>query len=158
MWTGRQALQRGLVDQVGGLATALEVAATLANVPATDKLRVQTMTEPRRGLGFLFGQGASSALTGFRSSASSRTAAEDVMAVCDPSVATTEMASAESLGMGPSLANLGLLPYVAYSLAHSASSRKMLQDLFVSHKDVGTYNPVWQAAIIFLDYALFHIL
>lgn len=76
MWTGQQALQHGLVDHIGGLGKALQVAQLLSQQPALNTTtqcrnttsistavertcsrdvqpscyRVQTLREPRTGL------------------------------------------------------------------------------------------------------------
>lgn len=55
MWTGRQARQRGLVDHLGGLYTALQVAerltrpkgATAEQDQITRTIAVETMRDPR---------------------------------------------------------------------------------------------------------------
>ncbi len=46
VWTGRQALERGLVDELGGLTRALEIAKSLAKIPAGEEVR--TVVWPRR--------------------------------------------------------------------------------------------------------------
>lgn len=46
VWTGRDALERGLVDELGGLDRAIEVARELASVPAGDKLETMELPSP----------------------------------------------------------------------------------------------------------------
>ena len=127
MWTGRQALERGLVDHIGGLHKALNVAVELSDLPPEwlgtgplSGIRVQTFKEPRSGLPFPFGSASSSistlamgvlnSLFGLNlisnhiastpvllpdSSTSSsgggvRRSADNVLAICDESVACTD--------------------------------------------------------------------
>jgi protease-4 len=40
IWTGRQAKENGLIDDVGGLDRAIEIAKELAEIPAEDKVTV----------------------------------------------------------------------------------------------------------------------
>lgn len=46
VWTGRQALERGLVDELGGLAEAIRAAKRLAHVPETHLLEVISLPKP----------------------------------------------------------------------------------------------------------------
>lgn len=46
VWTGRQALERGLVDELGGLAEAFRAAKRLARVPESRLLEVETLPKP----------------------------------------------------------------------------------------------------------------
>ena len=46
VWTGRDALQKGLVDELGGLDRALEAARELASVPANEKLEMLELPAP----------------------------------------------------------------------------------------------------------------
>lgn len=54
VWTGRQAKDRGLVDHIGGLAKAVEVAKSRADMTDTPFVRVQSISEPY-GLAKLLG-------------------------------------------------------------------------------------------------------
>ena len=47
MWTGRQALANGLVDELGGLTRAVEVARELAEVPADEEVTVAHFPQKR---------------------------------------------------------------------------------------------------------------
>jgi protease-4 len=47
VWTGRQALERGLVDRLGGLDTAIDVAKTRAKIPAEDAVEIVVYPAPR---------------------------------------------------------------------------------------------------------------
>ena len=123
VWTGRQALQRSLVDEIGGLDKALELAAELAErsaPPQSAKValggekRVQTLREPRSGLPFPFAGGASAG-----QGVGAGGAGDGVLALCDEAVACTGLVSPRVLGVGPAVASLGLGPAVAYALAHS---------------------------------------
>jgi protease-4 len=49
VWTGRQALENGLVDEVGGLDRAIEVARELAEIPEDEKVTIVHYPE-RKGL------------------------------------------------------------------------------------------------------------
>jgi len=46
VWTGRQALERRLVDELGGLSEAIRAAKRLAGVPETRLLEVETLPKP----------------------------------------------------------------------------------------------------------------
>jgi Peptidase family S49 len=145
VWTGRQALEHGLVDHIGGLHKALKIAVELSDLPPEwlgagpmSGVRVQTFKEPRSGLPFPFG-GASArspleflgSLLGMKSEEVSLgslprspfgfggAATDDILAVCDDSVACTGLVSAQTLGVGPAVTALGLSPSLAYNLAHS---------------------------------------
>ena len=137
VWTGRQALQRGLVDKIGGLHLALLLCSNLAERSVSpmvmkkalsDKLRIQTYVAPRSGFP-IPGVGSNARASGFNFCSMSTgvndgsNGSEDkagVMTICDESLASTGLVSTELLGIGPATASLGLSPALAYSLSHSA--------------------------------------
>ena len=47
VWTGRQALDHGLVDELGDFQTALDLACAAAELSADDRVRVRTISAPR---------------------------------------------------------------------------------------------------------------
>jgi protease-4 len=47
VWTGAQAKERGLVDEIGGLEKSIEIAKQLANLPADKDVRRVVFPEPR---------------------------------------------------------------------------------------------------------------
>ena len=47
VWTGRQAKENGLVDELGGLAKAIAVAKDLAKIPAADEVEVVVYPQPK---------------------------------------------------------------------------------------------------------------
>jgi protease IV len=53
VWTGADALERGLVDELGGLHEAIARAKELAGISAETKVRVRVYPPPRRPLGAL---------------------------------------------------------------------------------------------------------
>ncbi|MBI3783318.1 MAG: signal peptide peptidase SppA [Deltaproteobacteria bacterium] len=61
VWTGRQALRAGLIDQIGGLQRAIDEAKNLLGVAAETPVVLETFPKPRpiwhlpRGFGFPFG-------------------------------------------------------------------------------------------------------
>jgi protease-4 len=57
VWSGAQAKERGLVDEFGGLDRAIEVAKSLANIPASKEVRRVIFPAPRTLLQELFGGG-----------------------------------------------------------------------------------------------------
>ena len=64
VWTGAQARQRGLVDHLGGFATAIERARALAEIGANERIQLRFYPAPRspfEELGQLFGASAESA-------------------------------------------------------------------------------------------------
>ena len=150
VWTGRQALQIGLVDQIGGLETALQIAADRAAFPLKSlkidiggrRLSVQTMQDPGSGFPFPFGSWAmiDSILWGlgpFRgSSKPDHTTDNEVGKVlCDETLASTGLVSADSLGIGSVVQSMGLSGGVGYAVAHSAVGGLMTQLMgYVSSK------------------------
>ena len=61
VWTGQQALERGLVDALGGYATAMELAKRAAGVAPAAPVAVVDFTPRKGGLGALFRGGAAAA-------------------------------------------------------------------------------------------------
>ena len=55
VWTGAQAKERGLVDELGGLEKSIEIAKQLANLPADKDVRRVVFPEPRPFLQEIFG-------------------------------------------------------------------------------------------------------
>ncbi|PYS49098.1 MAG: signal peptide peptidase SppA [Acidobacteria bacterium] len=55
VWTGAQAKEKGLVDEIGGLDHAIEVARALANIPADKGVRRVILPYPRGFFDNLFG-------------------------------------------------------------------------------------------------------
>ncbi len=55
VWTGAQAKEKGLVDEIGGLDKAVEVARQLANIPADKGVRRVILPYPRNFFDNLFG-------------------------------------------------------------------------------------------------------
>ncbi len=55
VWTGRQAEAGGLVDQLGGLHRAIEVAKELAGIPVDETVTVEHFPESRSALEVLLG-------------------------------------------------------------------------------------------------------
>ena len=126
MWTGRQGLQRGLVDVIGGLPTALQIAASMSDISfssTTSTLPVQTLAEPQSGfpLPFPFASRASS-MDGIDQNIDS-----EVLALCDSSVSIMGLASDEALGLSPFLSKLGLPLPVSFALASNKGFRTLFQ-------------------------------
>jgi protease-4 len=63
VWTGRQAAENGLIDELGGLDRAVEVAKELAGIPATEGVKIEHFPERMSLLASLFdgGDGAANA-------------------------------------------------------------------------------------------------
>jgi protease-4 len=59
VWTGTQAKQNGLVDEFGGLETAINIAKQLANLPADKDVRRVVFPEPRPFFENIFGSDSS---------------------------------------------------------------------------------------------------
>ncbi len=55
VWTGRQAKTNGLLDELGGLDRAIEVAKELAGIPADEKITILHYPEKKGVLGSIFG-------------------------------------------------------------------------------------------------------
>lgn len=60
VWTGAQAKERGLVDELGGLEKSIEIAKQLADLPADKDVRRVVFPAPRPFLEELFGSGEDS--------------------------------------------------------------------------------------------------
>ncbi|MEQ1490292.1 MAG: signal peptide peptidase SppA [Terricaulis sp.] len=63
VWTGQQAMERGLVDHLGGFSVALERARALAGIEANDRVQLRfypTVESPFDALGGLFGASSES--------------------------------------------------------------------------------------------------
>ena len=140
MWTGRQALNIGLVDHIGGLNKALKIAANLANLPANvgsaapvGSFRVQTFKEPKSGLPFPFGSASASA---------NGRAATDILAVCDDSIACSGLVSSETLGISPIFEILGLNRLFAYNVAYTSVGDAFVKAIqsFLSTSKVASNN------------------
>jgi len=56
VWTGRQAIEIGLVDELGGLDKALDLAKSLAGIPADEDVRLVVWPQKTSLLGTIFGQ------------------------------------------------------------------------------------------------------
>jgi ClpP class serine protease len=54
IWSGRDALDIGLIDELGGLAEAIEAARTMANIPPSAELKIVHYPRPS-SLGEIFG-------------------------------------------------------------------------------------------------------
>ena len=58
IWTGRQAKERGLVDELGGLSTAIAAAKKLAGIPAEEDVTLVVWPKRRSLWDTLFGRPA----------------------------------------------------------------------------------------------------
>ena len=56
VWTGRQALELKLVDELGGLDTAIKVAKKLSGIPAEEEVRLVVWPKKRKIMDILFGR------------------------------------------------------------------------------------------------------
>lgn len=63
VWTGTQAKQNGLVDELGGLEKAIEIAKQLANLPADKDVRRVVFPEPQPFFEQFFGSGEDGTFT-----------------------------------------------------------------------------------------------
>lgn len=101
VWTGRQALRRGLVDRIGGLWAAVRAASYLAELDIDKKgLIIQVLKEPKSPFASPFGIGGRSASTFYDDN--------DVYYSMDDAVAYTDLVSADSLGVPSILKKTGL--------------------------------------------------
>jgi len=57
VWTGRQAAENGLVDELGGLNRALEIAKDLAGIPRDENVTVRHYPEKKDFLDLISGEG-----------------------------------------------------------------------------------------------------
>ena len=53
IWTGADARERGLVDELGGLSTAIRLARSAAGVPVDAAVRIEQFPAPESGLGLV---------------------------------------------------------------------------------------------------------
>jgi len=110
VWTGKQAQELGLVDRLGGLWAAVRAASHLAEIDTAKRgLCVQTIRAPRSGLGLPFGIGAATATT----------PAQGELFLVDDFVASTGLASPQSLGMSDAFAKIGLGPLASQIITTS---------------------------------------
>ncbi len=63
VWTGTQAKENGLVDEIGGLEKAIEIAKQLANLPADKDVRRVAFPTPRPFFETIFGGGEENTMT-----------------------------------------------------------------------------------------------
>lgn len=113
VWTGRQALQRGLVDHVGGLWKALEVAARLANYADGRSLRMEAM-QPWGWTSLLRRSPWREMVESQGKTALSLAAPADrVLAIGGEEVFSSGLVPAETLGLPPSMqAALAAVPWL----------------------------------------------
>ncbi len=62
VWTGRQALELGLVDELGGLPKAIDAAKSLAGIEAGEEVRLVVWPKRTSFIGSFFGRGESEAV------------------------------------------------------------------------------------------------
>lgn len=137
MWTGRQALKIGLVDHIGGLNKALNIASSLCDLPpaVSPSFRVQTFAEPQGGLPFPFGA----------TSAAASPFGADIQAICDDSIACAGLVSSESLGISPVFNALGLNQLFAYNVAYTSAGTaltKALQSIMTATNSFSAKNGI----------------
>lgn len=84
IWTGRQAKERGLVDETGGLATAIGLAKKLAGIPSDEPVALSVWPKRRSFWGSFFGRRAPE--TGFGARADLRKALEAFRFMAEPRV------------------------------------------------------------------------
>lgn len=106
VWTGRQALNRGLVDRMGGMWAAIRAAAHLAELDTDRGLAVQTLVEPKGAL----------PIPGVGRSAGVSLLSDDMEYCVDDCVVNSDLVSADSLGVPPALRVFGLGPLAARAL------------------------------------------
>lgn len=115
VWTGRQALNRNLVDQIGGLWHAIELCynmTDLRNQKATNQsIRFQYMREQKSGFKLPFGIGSNVKVNSKLS--------DQFIYLCDNSVACTNLVSPELLGVGPYLQGLNIDPLLANAISQA---------------------------------------
>eukprot|EP00981_Chlorochromonas_danica_P000436 scaffold96_cov167-Ochromonas_danica.AAC.43 len=119
VWTGRQALDRGLVDQIGGLWKAVEIASNLSDQTSSSSrkkfgrslkkapIRLQIFRQPMRGLGALLSPNAA---------VNSDKHKENIQAMCGEEVVWSGLIGPDALGMSPALHSLGISPALAAAL------------------------------------------
>lgn len=118
VWTGLQARNRGLVDEIGGLWAALNVAANMTsiNTNKTGFIPVEVLTEQRAGLQIpFFGRSAS-----YSSAVAASSKRDDVfspMAVIDDTIGSLKLAAPESMGISEEMRRLGFGSQTAYTLS-----------------------------------------
>lgn len=103
VWTGRQALNNGLVDRMGGLWAAGRAAAHLADIDVdSNGLTLQVLSEPRSGLP-IPGFGTNTLAPG-----SSGILSDNVDFFVDDCVVDTGLVGADGMGVSPALKPLGI--------------------------------------------------
>lgn len=113
VWTGRQALDRKLIDKIGGLWEAVTLCYNMTDLRDQNKvnqsIRIQYMREPKSGFKLPFGIGSNI-------ETSSIAGSDPFLYFCDSSVACTNLVSPELLGIGPYLKGFSIDPLVIYSI------------------------------------------
>jgi protease-4 len=84
IWTGRQAKERGLVDEIGGLTTAIGLAKKQAGIPADEPVSLSIWPKKRSFWDSVFGRRAPE--TGFGTRAELRRALEAFRLMAEPRV------------------------------------------------------------------------
>ncbi len=84
IWTGRQAKERGLVDELGGLTTAIGLAKKLAGIPSDERVSLSVWPKKRSFWESVFGRRAPE--TGFGAPAELRKALEAFRLMAEPRV------------------------------------------------------------------------
>ncbi len=78
VWTGTRALELGLVDEIGGLRTAIEVAKEVAGIPADEEVRIVHLPKERGFFERLFRAGDRSSMSRVTLPSGIRTAVRDL--------------------------------------------------------------------------------
>ena len=111
VWTGRQALNRGLVDEIGGLWKALNVAVNMTDINTTKThcIPIEVLIDrSSSGLGIPgFGR-SSMGIDNYRQRSFDLLTAPQY--ICDDYIASLGIASPEALGMSKEMMTLGLGP------------------------------------------------
>jgi protease-4 len=84
IWTGRQAKERGLVDEIGGLSTAIRLAKKLAGIPSEEQISLSIWPKKRSFWDSVFGRRAPE--TGFGAQAELQKALEIFRLMAEPRV------------------------------------------------------------------------
>lgn len=130
VWTGKQAMERNLVDRSGGLWHAVAEVHRLAGLNTTidgkmGGMRVQTIRPESRGLGIPFIGGRASSLDSKSLEPFNRFG--DSLLLVDDDVAALNMVSPESLGIPPVFRGTGIGPLVAHTLVSSRVLDQLLE-------------------------------
>ena len=157
VWTGKQAQKRGLVDHIGGLWKAIEIASVLAedsslmtastlnknrnilniksksasvdtSINKKKEYNIEVFRPPRSGFSLPFGGGSSIG----SGSTSSLFDSNSPLYLCDDTIASTGLASPDTLGTSGMVQSLGCGSLLGYFINHDPKLKVLFNNFIVN--------------------------